>query len=114
MKLDVERRTPTLRTPLQSAYGAVVERELLVVALSDRDGVVGYGEAAPLESYDGVSIERAHGALERYAPVLARSEGMNGAQLIEALSTFMVLQPGDLICTGSPSGNARCRSHSLG
>jgi 2,4-diketo-3-deoxy-L-fuconate hydrolase len=27
------------------------------------------------------------------------------AQLIEALSTFMVLQPGDLICTGSPSGN---------
>src|ERR1700722_252051 len=27
------------------------------------------------------------------------------AQLIEALSTFMVLHPGDLICTGSPSGN---------
>src|SRR3984885_8053985 len=27
------------------------------------------------------------------------------ARLIEALSTFMVLQPGDLICTGSPSGN---------
>ncbi len=84
MKLDVERRTLRLRTPLQSAYGAVAERELLVVALSDRDGVVGYGEAAPLESYDGVSVERAHGALERYVPVLARSEGMNGAQLIEA------------------------------
>jgi 2-keto-4-pentenoate hydratase/2-oxohepta-3-ene-1,7-dioic acid hydratase in catechol pathway len=27
------------------------------------------------------------------------------AQLIAALSTFMVLEPGDLICTGSPSGN---------
>lgn len=27
------------------------------------------------------------------------------AQLIEALSTFMVLLPGDLICTGSPAGN---------
>ena len=27
------------------------------------------------------------------------------ARLIETLSTFMVLQPGDLICTGSPSGN---------
>jgi len=27
------------------------------------------------------------------------------AQLIETLSKFMVLQPGDLICTGSPSGN---------
>jgi 2-keto-4-pentenoate hydratase/2-oxohepta-3-ene-1,7-dioic acid hydratase in catechol pathway len=27
------------------------------------------------------------------------------ARLIESLSTFMALQPGDLICTGSPSGN---------
>jgi 2,4-didehydro-3-deoxy-L-rhamnonate hydrolase len=27
------------------------------------------------------------------------------ARLIETLSTFMELQPGDLICTGSPSGN---------
>jgi 2-keto-4-pentenoate hydratase/2-oxohepta-3-ene-1,7-dioic acid hydratase in catechol pathway len=27
------------------------------------------------------------------------------ARLIEALSTFMALQPGDLICTGSPAGN---------
>lgn len=27
------------------------------------------------------------------------------AQLIAALSKFMVLEPGDLICTGSPSGN---------
>jgi 2-keto-4-pentenoate hydratase/2-oxohepta-3-ene-1,7-dioic acid hydratase in catechol pathway len=27
------------------------------------------------------------------------------AQLIETLSKFMVLYPGDLICTGSPSGN---------
>jgi len=27
------------------------------------------------------------------------------ARLIEALSKFMALQPGDLICTGSPSGN---------
>jgi 2-keto-4-pentenoate hydratase/2-oxohepta-3-ene-1,7-dioic acid hydratase in catechol pathway len=27
------------------------------------------------------------------------------AQLIAALSKFMILEPGDLICTGSPSGN---------
>jgi len=27
------------------------------------------------------------------------------ARLIESLSKFMILQPGDLICTGSPSGN---------
>ena len=33
-------------------------RELLIVALSGEDGVTGYGEAAPLEPYDGVSVER--------------------------------------------------------
>jgi L-alanine-DL-glutamate epimerase-like enolase superfamily enzyme len=84
VKLELERRTLKLRTPLETAYGAVAERGLLVVALTDRDGVSGYGEASPLEAYDGVSIERAQHALERYAPVLAESEGMNGAQLIEA------------------------------
>jgi L-Ala-D/L-Glu epimerase len=84
VKLDVERRTLRLRTPLEGAYGAVAERELLVVALSDHDGVAGYGEAAPLEAYDGVGIERTQRALERYAPVLAESEGMDGAQLLEA------------------------------
>jgi L-alanine-DL-glutamate epimerase-like enolase superfamily enzyme len=84
VKLDIERRTLRLEKPLQSAYGAIHERELVLVALSDEDGVVGYGEAAPLEAYDGVSIARVQDALERYAPVLATSEGMNGAQLIEA------------------------------
>ena len=29
----------------------------------------------------------------------------NVARLIEALSKFCLLQPGDLICTGSPAGN---------
>ena len=84
MKLELERRTLRLRTPLQSSYGAVSERELVLVALSDEDGVHGYGEAAPLEAYDGVSIARVHDALERYAPVLARSDGLGGAQLIDA------------------------------
>ncbi len=45
---------------------------------------MGYGEAAPLEAYDGVSIERVERALEAYTPVLASSEGKNGAQLIDA------------------------------
>jgi L-alanine-DL-glutamate epimerase-like enolase superfamily enzyme len=84
VKLDIERRTLRLEKPLQSAYGAIDERELVLVALSDEDGVVGYGEAAPLEAYDGVSMARVQDALERYAPVLATSEAMNGAQLIEA------------------------------
>src|SRR5262249_20761776 len=48
------------------------------------DGLRGYGEAAPLESYDGVSTDRVQDALERYQPVLADAQQMNGAQIIEA------------------------------
>ena len=84
MKLDVQRRTLALTEPLQSAHGTVAERELLVVTLTDEDGVAGFGEAAPLESYDGVSTARALGALERYAEVLADSREINGAQLLES------------------------------
>jgi L-alanine-DL-glutamate epimerase-like enolase superfamily enzyme len=62
----------------------VKEREILCVSLTDADGVRGYGEAAPLEPYDGVSIERVEQALEAYKPVLASSKGKNGAQLIDA------------------------------
>jgi L-Ala-D/L-Glu epimerase len=84
VKLDFERRTLRLARPLQTSYGQVAERELLVVELTGEDGVTGYGEAAPLEAYDGVSVARVQAALESYAPVLARSEGVNGAQLIDA------------------------------
>ena len=84
MKLELERRTLELVRPLQSSYGAVHERELLLVTLIDEDGVPGYGEAAPLEPYDGLSIERVQRVLESYRPVLARSVDMNGAQVIEA------------------------------
>ncbi len=84
MKLELERRVLRLATPLQSSYGAVDQRELLLVALTDGDGVTGYGEAAPLEAYDGVSIARVQRVLESYRPALARSADMNGAQVIEA------------------------------
>jgi L-alanine-DL-glutamate epimerase-like enolase superfamily enzyme len=70
--------------PLQSAHGTVRERELLTVALTDADGVTGYGEAAPLEPYDGVTIARVRRALEAYRPVLMQSEAATGAQLIDA------------------------------
>jgi len=84
VKLELERRTLKLATPMRSAYGEVSEREVLVIALSDKRGLTGYGEAAPLQPYDGVSVERAQQALERYAPVLADSAARNGAQLLDA------------------------------
>lgn len=80
----MRRHALRLRAPLLSAYGAVGERVVLSVALSDEDGAVGYGEAAPLAAYDGVSVQRVEQALERYRPVLAASAGMNGAEIVDA------------------------------
>ena len=84
MKLELARRTLTLANPLQSAHGEVRERELLIVELTGKDGTVGYGEAAPMESYDGVTLADVQHALEGYMPVVAGSAGMNGAQMIAA------------------------------
>jgi L-Ala-D/L-Glu epimerase len=84
VKLSVERRTLRLKKPLETAHGMVKERELLVVTLADEDGPTGYGEAAPLEQYDGVSIERVESALEQYRQVLEDAREMTGVQMIEA------------------------------
>jgi L-alanine-DL-glutamate epimerase-like enolase superfamily enzyme len=84
VKLELERRALRLRTPLESSYGAVGERELLLLRLTGSDGLTSYGEAAPLEPYDGVSIERVEQALERYEPLLEHAEEQSGARLVEA------------------------------
>ncbi len=84
MRMSVSRRALRLRQPLRTSYGAVRERELFTVALSDEDGPTGYGEAAPLEPYDGVSPQRVSDALESYRPILMQSEGFTGMQLVDA------------------------------
>jgi L-alanine-DL-glutamate epimerase-like enolase superfamily enzyme len=93
VRLSFARRTLRLRHPLQTSYGELSERVLLLVSLTDERGVTGYGEAAPLESYDGVTLERTQTALERYVPVLAASQGLNGGQLIEACRRVDDLPP---------------------
>ncbi len=84
MKLSVHLRTLRLANALKTSYGDVKEREILSISLTDADGLTGYGEAAPLQAYDGVSVKRVRRALEAYVPALADSEGKNGAQLIDA------------------------------
>jgi L-Ala-D/L-Glu epimerase len=93
VKLQIERRMLRLSRTLQSSYGSVHERELLQVAITDADGVEGYGEAAPLEPYDGVSATRVQRALERYRPVLAESDGTSGAEVIDACRGIEDLPP---------------------
>jgi L-Ala-D/L-Glu epimerase len=84
VRLGVQRRALRLAHPLQSSYGTVSVRELLAVSITDSDGVTGYGEAAPLQPYDGVSLERVQKAVESYAPVLTEAGQMNGAQILDA------------------------------
>jgi L-alanine-DL-glutamate epimerase-like enolase superfamily enzyme len=64
------------RAPLRAAHGGEdAPRALVLVTLTDADGQVGYGEAAPLESYDGVSLDSVLTALSAYVPVLEASAG---------------------------------------
>jgi L-alanine-DL-glutamate epimerase-like enolase superfamily enzyme len=70
VRMTLTERVLRLAQPLQSAYGTVRERAILTVALTDADGVTGYGEAAPLEPYDGVGVGHVRSALEAYRQVL--------------------------------------------
>jgi L-alanine-DL-glutamate epimerase-like enolase superfamily enzyme len=70
VKLTVTPMTVPLRAPFPAGHGTVTDRELLLIELEAADGLTGYGEAAPLESYDGVSRAEVRAALEACAPVL--------------------------------------------
>jgi L-alanine-DL-glutamate epimerase-like enolase superfamily enzyme len=57
VKRSVLRLSLPLREPFVTSGGVVSERELALIRIEGDDGLVGYGEAAPLESYDGVSLD---------------------------------------------------------
>jgi L-Ala-D/L-Glu epimerase len=63
VKRSLARLSIPLLEPFATAGGVVAERELLLVRLEDDDGAVGYGEAAPLPSYDGVTLDDVLAAL---------------------------------------------------
>jgi L-Ala-D/L-Glu epimerase len=78
VKRSLLRLRVPLRQPFVTATGVVAERELVVIRLEDDEGTPGWGEAAPLESYDGVSIDEVWAALAdgppaRDAPPQART-----------------------------------------
>ena len=63
MRRSLARLSIPLRTPFVTAGGVVGARELLLLRLEDDEGAVGFGEAAPLEPYDGVSLDQVAVAL---------------------------------------------------
>jgi L-alanine-DL-glutamate epimerase-like enolase superfamily enzyme len=69
--LAVESVRLRLRSPLRTAWGELHERELLRVRLEFAPDDVGFGEAAPLEAYDGVPLAAVRAALDVYGTILA-------------------------------------------
>jgi L-alanine-DL-glutamate epimerase-like enolase superfamily enzyme len=83
MHATVEPRTLRFRTPLRTAFGELHERELLELRLDVGDGLVGRGEAAPLEPYDGVPLRIVREALLAYLPVLQRIDELGGPGVLD-------------------------------
>jgi o-succinylbenzoate synthase len=63
VRRSLARLSIPMREPFVTAGGVVAERELVLLRLEDEDGVVGYGEAAPLTPYDGVEMDDVVAAL---------------------------------------------------
>ena len=91
MKLGVELVGARMRAPVVSAHGEVGLRSLLLVRLAGADGAVGCGEAAPLESYDGVSIDDVRAALEDCRKALSESDGAEHETLLSECARAAVL-----------------------
>lgn len=91
MRLEIAPRRLKLRTPLGTAHGTIADRELLDVIVIGADGVAGAGEAAPLPSYDGVSLDDVRAALEDCRPVLRDAEGLPRATVAAACREVAVL-----------------------
>ncbi|HEV2981668.1 MAG TPA: enolase C-terminal domain-like protein [Solirubrobacteraceae bacterium] len=82
MRLEFRERSLRLAAPLRTATGLVSERPLVQVSLTDADGLSGYGEAAPLPGYDGVTVARVTQSLERYGDALDGCDAVAREQLL--------------------------------
>lgn len=91
MRVRLERLAARLRGPFVSAAGSVEHRELLLLSLEDADGHVGFGEAAPLAHYDGVTLEDCRAALEDCRRVLSDADGSEREQLLRECERLAVL-----------------------
>jgi L-alanine-DL-glutamate epimerase-like enolase superfamily enzyme len=91
VRLEIAPRRLRLRAPRAAAHGTIGERELLDVLVIGADGVAGAGEAAPLPSYDGVTLDDVRAALEDCRPIVRDGEGLPRATLAAACREAAVL-----------------------
>jgi L-alanine-DL-glutamate epimerase-like enolase superfamily enzyme len=83
VRVALRQRVLELREPLTTAWGELHERIVFELEIEGADGVVGRGEAAPLEPYDGVPAAAVAAALEAYVPVLEAGDGVRGDRLYD-------------------------------
>jgi L-Ala-D/L-Glu epimerase len=91
MKLSLQPVLARLRSPLRTGHGAVSERELLLVTLESSDGLTGHGEAAPLSTYDGVTLGDVRAALEACRGILAGADRAPPPQVIARCAEVVLL-----------------------
>jgi L-alanine-DL-glutamate epimerase-like enolase superfamily enzyme len=91
VKIQIELIRARLRAPFAASTGSIDSRELLLLRLEGDDGVAGYGEAAPLESYDGVAIGVCRAALEDCREILAQSDGEDREGMLAECARVAVL-----------------------
>jgi o-succinylbenzoate synthase len=93
VKLALHPVRAPLRAAWQSGHGEVEDRPLLLVALEGDDGLTGYGEAAPLPSYDGVGLEEVHQALDACRGVLAGAGGAPHQDILARCAEIALAPP---------------------
>jgi L-Ala-D/L-Glu epimerase len=91
VKVEIDFYEARLRAPFVSSRDSVSVRPLILLRLETADGAVGHGEAAPLESYDGVTIDDVRAALEDCRQLLGASDGTDRAELLRACASAAVL-----------------------
>ncbi len=66
-EIKIERTKLTYRSPINTAHGPIGHREVVVLTLTDDEGRVGVGEAAPLANFTPESVDEAELAIHRWA-----------------------------------------------
>jgi L-Ala-D/L-Glu epimerase len=93
VKVDVEFLRARLRAPFVSATGSLDDRELVLLRLEDSTGRVGFGEAAPLPDYHGVSVHDVREALDGCRSTLLGAARLAREELLAECTRLAVLPP---------------------
>lgn len=66
-RIKIERMKLTYRSPISTARGPIDHRQVVVLTLTDGEGRIGLGEAAPLADFTPELVDKAELAIHRWA-----------------------------------------------